>query len=112
MTIEKLYKIFYNKNNLNNKIIKICAIIDKEVVVYKNIKSGNYYMNNLYYFSLLLKEKNIIKYNRELCIQCNEKIATYVRHTQFSGDHYYCTKCAKKETDFNKDSSSFFWEKK
>jgi len=111
LKVGNLYKIYFNKNNVNNKIIKICAIIDNEVVVFKNIKFNDYCMVDLGYLDILYKDEILKRFNRELCIECNEKFATYVRYTQFSGDHYFCTKCAKKETDFNKDSSSFFWEK-
>lgn len=38
--------------------------------------------------------------------------ATWVRHTQFSGSHYFCTIHAEKEEDFGKsDPSYFYWEK-
>ncbi len=41
-----------------------------------------------------------------------EKPATWVRRTQFVGDHSFCAKCAKQENDFGKsDPSYFFWEK-
>lgn len=42
--------------------------------------------------------------------ECGEP-ATWVRHTQFAGDHYFCTTHAKEEEDFGKlNSSYFFWE--
>lgn len=39
------------------------------------------------------------------------KPATWVRHTQFSGSHPFCTDHAKQEEDFGKsDTSYFFWK--
>jgi hypothetical protein len=112
LEVGKLYKIYFNKNNPNNMIIWIRSIIDKEVVVFKNIKRSNYIMKDLLYFELILKDKVLTKYNRSMCIECHEKIATYERCTQFAGTHYFCTKCAKKEKDFcEKDSSYFSWRK-
>lgn len=44
------------------------------------------------------------------CGQCSET-AAWVRRTQFSGDHYYCTAHAEQQEDFGKeDMSSFFWD--
>lgn len=45
------------------------------------------------------------------CIDC-DKMATYIRHTQFAGDHPFCTEHAQAERDFmdNKDDSTV-WEK-
>lgn len=44
------------------------------------------------------------------CDMCKED-ATWVRLTQFCGDHFFCTKCAEKEKNFKKeDPSYFFWE--
>jgi len=31
----------------------------------------------------------------ESCIVCGED-TTWIRRTQFAGDHFFCTKCAKK----------------
>jgi hypothetical protein len=38
------------------------------------------------------------------------KPARWVRHTQFSGSHYFCNEHAKLETDFNALDSYKFWE--
>jgi hypothetical protein len=39
------------------------------------------------------------------------KPATWVRKTQFAGTHPYCTEYAKRENDFGRsDSSYFFWK--
>lgn len=37
----------------------------------------------------------------EKCFECDEP-ATWVRHTQFAGDHYYCDEHAHEEEDFGK----------
>lgn len=40
------------------------------------------------------------------------KPATWVRSTQFSGDHPFCDACAQKENDFGQSDPSYFvWEK-
>ncbi len=39
---------------------------------------------------------------------CGEP-ATYMRYTQFSGDHPFCTKHAKQQGDFKEVSSYYFW---
>ncbi len=45
-----------------------------------------------------------------LCCTC-DKPATWVRHTQFSGSHQFCTEHAKQEEDFGQfDSTYFFWD--
>lgn len=45
------------------------------------------------------------------CCECGKK-AKWERSTQFAGDHPYCKKHAKLESDFKKsDSSYFFWYK-
>lgn len=42
---------------------------------------------------------------------CKNSI-TWIRHTQFAGDHYFCTQHAKQEKNFGQeDSSYFYWEK-
>lgn len=46
----------------------------------------------------------------ELICECGKK-ATWIRHTQFAGDHPFCTEHAKKEKDFKKNNSYLFWEK-
>lgn len=46
------------------------------------------------------------------CIDCGRTKVRWIRHTQFSGTHPYCKKCAKKQDDFKQeDPSYFFWEK-
>ena len=41
--------------------------------------------------------------------ECIE-LATWMRHTQFAGNHPYCTTHAKEEENFGKsDSSYFYW---
>jgi hypothetical protein len=52
------------------------------------------------------------KHSTEICGEGEcEELATYIRCTQFAGDHPYCTKHAKLEKDFKKeDPSYFFWQ--
>ena len=45
------------------------------------------------------------------CIEEDGKRATWVRRTQFSGDHYFCDRCAKRQKNFGKSDSAFYWEK-
>lgn len=43
------------------------------------------------------------------CLQC-EQPATWVRSTQFAGDHPYCEHHAKLEPDFNDPPDSYaYW---
>ena len=51
------------------------------------------------------KEEEII----ELCVECSTK-ATWVRRTQFAGDHPYCDLHAKLEKDFGQDNNCCFWQ--
>lgn len=44
-----------------------------------------------------------------LCIECFAK-ATWLRRTQFAGDHPYCDQHAKLEKDFGKEDHSSFWQ--
>lgn len=44
------------------------------------------------------------------CCECGEP-ATWIRSTQFAGDHPYCTKHAHKEKDFGKNDSYGYWVK-
>lgn len=44
----------------------------------------------------------------ERCLECAAK-ATWMRHTQFAGNHPYCTEHAKLEPDFGVDDSYTFW---
>ena len=64
LKVGNLYKIYFNKNNVNNKIIKICAIIDNEVVVFKNIKFNDYCMVDLGYLDILYKDEILKRFNR------------------------------------------------
>lgn len=45
----------------------------------------------------------------EKCFDCNKE-AIWVRYTQFSGDHYFCDKHARQESDFADEDSYKFWE--
>ena len=45
---------------------------------------------------------------KEKCLECNED-ATYIRNTQFAGDHPYCSKHAWLEEDFAIDDSYTYW---
>jgi len=40
------------------------------------------------------------------CCECG-KPAEWMRYTQFSGNHPYCTECAKKEKDFPEGDGSY-----
>jgi hypothetical protein len=45
-----------------------------------------------------------------LCEVCDQP-PTWVRRTQFSGNHFFCTTHAQQEEDFGQgDDSYFFWE--
>mgnify|MGYP001023300855 CR=1 FL=1 len=44
------------------------------------------------------------------CIKCGLP-ATYIRYTQFAGNHPFCTSCAKEEKDFNRYDNYKQWEK-
>jgi len=49
--------------------------------------------------------------NKLRCGKCNN-LATWIRHTQFTGSHAFCTFHAQKEENFGESYSSyFFWEK-
>ncbi len=48
--------------------------------------------------------------DKPTCLECN-KPATWIRATQFSGNHTYCDECAKRQEDFLKEDPSYFkWE--
>jgi len=55
------------------------------------------------------EKKNL---DEDWCINvgCNEK-ATWIRYTQFSGNHYFCESCAHKEKDFGEEDSYKVWRK-
>ncbi len=58
--------------------------------------------------------ENTINQSHQTRIKCDmcDKPAIWVRHTQFSGDHFFCDDCAKKENNFGKkDDSGYYWEK-
>lgn len=42
------------------------------------------------------------------CIECGAP-AKWVRSTQFAGEHPYCEKHAKEESDFGESDSYAFW---
>lgn len=45
----------------------------------------------------------------EKCLECNEP-ATWTRSTQFAGDHPYCDKHARLQSDFNDEPDSYaYW---
>jgi hypothetical protein len=44
------------------------------------------------------------------CLECAEP-ATWMRCTQFAGNHPYCEDHAKLEADFNDNDSYLFWER-
>ena len=47
----------------------------------------------------------------EKCIECGEP-ATYIRSTQFAGDHPYCSYHAEKQSDFYSQPDSYsYWYK-
>lgn len=46
--------------------------------------------------------------NEEKCIECGET-ATWMRCTQFAGNHPYCEYHALKESDFHDDDSYQYW---
>ena len=43
------------------------------------------------------------------CLECDEP-ASWIRHTQFAGNHPYCDKHARQEKDFGENDSYTFWE--
>jgi hypothetical protein len=45
----------------------------------------------------------------EKCIECNEP-ATWVRSTQFAGEHPYCELHARLEQDFGDNDSYTYWK--
>ena len=44
----------------------------------------------------------------DTCIEC-DKPATWVRSTQFAGEHPYCDQHAQEEEDFLLNDSYTFW---
>jgi endogenous inhibitor of DNA gyrase (YacG/DUF329 family) len=44
----------------------------------------------------------------EKCLECNEP-AEWIRHTQFAGNHPFCDKHARQETDFGENDSYTYW---
>lgn len=60
----KKYKIFWNENNVNNKIIHVRAIVDGDQVVYKEYwkskKRWVYFVKEMQWFDML-KEKGVIE---------------------------------------------------
>lgn len=46
-----------------------------------------------------------------MCSECTEP-AVWVRSTQFAGEHPYCEKHAKEQSDFNDEPDSYcYWYK-
>jgi hypothetical protein len=46
----------------------------------------------------------------QFCLDC-DRPATWVRRTQFSGDHPFCEEHARQEQDFGQEHPSyFFWQ--
>jgi hypothetical protein len=45
----------------------------------------------------------------EQCIMC-DKPATWIRYTQFAGDHPFCEGHAQQESDFNDSDSYLYWK--
>lgn len=49
--------------------------------------------------------------NDHTCLMCN-KPADWIRHTQFAGNHPYCTEHANLENDFLAPDDSYqYWSK-
>lgn len=46
---------------------------------------------------------------KETCSECDSPI-DWIRHTQFSGDHPYCEKHARQQSDFGEEDSYTYWE--
>jgi hypothetical protein len=51
-----------------------------------------------------------IQANEDLLKTCDDcgQPAVFVRYTQFSGDHYFCEKHAKEESNFGQEDPSYF----
>jgi len=56
----KKLRIFYNENNINNRIVHIRAVVDDEYIVFKTWSQRqqrwSYQIESDYYFQLLLEE--------------------------------------------------------
>lgn len=63
--IGKKYRIYYNKNNVNNLTIHILAIVDKDQYVYKfwnkYKQRWEYDVKHEYYFKLLIRNNSLVK---------------------------------------------------
>ncbi len=58
------FKIYYGKNNINNKIIHIRSIVDKNHIVFRTYskrKGWQYTIRWYHYFELLIENNNIFK---------------------------------------------------
>lgn len=44
----------------------------------------------------------------EICSECGAK-ADWIRSTQFAGEHPYCERHARMESDFNESDSYTYW---
>lgn len=65
LEVGKCYRLFFNKGNPNNISFEVKAIIDNEEMVYKSLKTGNYYMKDIYYFDLVHKNKHLTRIYRK-----------------------------------------------
>lgn len=45
---------------------------------------------------------------KEICMMC-DKDATWIRSTQFAGDHPFCEEHARQEKDFGENDSYTYW---
>ncbi|MBI2053369.1 MAG: 3'-5' exoribonuclease [Candidatus Sungbacteria bacterium] len=53
-----------------------------------------------------MRESTIAKFR--LCMECGGA-ARYVRHTQFTGNHYFCVAHARQEDNFMQEDPSYYW---
>jgi hypothetical protein len=89
-----------------------------KIVVCKNFEhKPSYAFTRLRQFKKFMKKWNKGKIKPsiveecviETCFECSSP-ATWCRHTQFAGDHYFCDTHAKLESDFGDADSYKFWE--
>jgi len=75
---------------------------DKERLAFDLQKVGDDFRKSIKHFENKLDELT-------RC-ECSEP-ATWIRRTQFAGNHFFCTAHAEQEKDFGEsDLSYFFWE--
>lgn len=65
LEVGKCYRLFFCKGNPNNISFEVKAIIDNEQLVYQSLKTGNYYMKDIYYFDIVRKNKYLTKIYRK-----------------------------------------------